>query len=182
MPRSFHCVAIACAALLAACASNAPRYGDDGVSAAAFEQRYIQDVNETLALGEATLRAHGKCNECPAEIVARAEKSFGELYTWPRAAAAAGERFALPRALAARPPRHPTSDGMGAVEGSTWVAVGVNEDGSVGRFEFLVETDERIQAVVAQSLREWRFEPASHEGERRRSVLLVPFTFRLSTS
>jgi len=162
----------------ALCVATSARYGESKATRAQYERRYVEQTNRGLEAYEAKL---GDCGECESELAPevreRAIALFGELYDWETAAVKAGEKVAMPRVIQASPPRHPTERRYGSYSGKTLAGIEVGKSGKVERIELLVETDPAIASEVTRSVKKWRFQPGTRNGEPVAMLLFVPFSF-----
>jgi outer membrane biosynthesis protein TonB len=149
--------------------------GRDDVTNTEFESAYVRAAN-------ATINAQYSTDECVAgeapESQAGARAAFGKLLDVACAAQARGATFAPMQLVEAVPPAHPTAVLHRPLTGKTVVGAEIAASGAVARIEFLAETDPLIRKSVEDAVQQWRFTPATVDGEPVAAMVCIPFDFR----
>ena len=129
---------------------------------------------EELTIIEGTADEARAANAKPAQEGTRATKPA------ERAIAASAPRSSQPQLLSAALPRYPAEERLRGVEGSVTLRIDVDANGRPVDVDYAHRSGNRaLDRAALVAARNWRFQPATRDGEPVASTITVPVAFRL---
>lgn len=136
-------------------------------------------IRKVDPLGTYKSRAPAMIADLPAESPGGVRWDMGKLVYDPNANPIPKPLEVMPEPIQQVPPTYPPILREAGIEGQVLLDLIVESDGSVGEIRVANSDHHEFEPAAITAVRQWRFKPATRNGEPMRATMRLPVVFRL---